>query len=94
MIVYKVSSELICANYDHIYVPIILYCVRAFVAVLQKLNCLQNIQYASAHLHMKIYSQSFVLNASLVNELYMRVELNNNNNDINNKYCKNSFIQF
>ena len=66
---YKVltSSELhvVCASYDHIYVPIIMYCLRLFVVVL---HCLQNIQYADAHLHM-IYSQSFVLIASPVNEL-------------------------
>ena len=35
MIVYKflTSSELVCASYDHIYVPIIIYCLRPFVAV-------------------------------------------------------------
>ena len=35
MFVYKVStsSEFICASYDHIYVPIIIYCLRAFVVV-------------------------------------------------------------
>ena len=33
MFVYKVStsSELVCASYDHIYVHIIIYCLRAFV---------------------------------------------------------------
>ena len=53
MFVYKVltSSELVCASYDHIYVPIIMYCLRLFVVVLQELHCLQN---ADAHLHMKI----------------------------------------
>ena len=57
MFVYKVltSSELVCASYGHIYVPIIMYCLRLFVVVLQELHCLQNIQYADAHLHMKIY---------------------------------------
>ena len=32
-VVYKVltSSELVCASYDHIYVPIIMYCLRPFV---------------------------------------------------------------
>ena len=56
MFVYKVltSSELVCASYDHIYVPIIMYCLRLFVVVLQELHCLQNFQYADAHLHMKI----------------------------------------
>ena len=49
------SSELVCASYDHIYVPIIMYCLRLFVVVLQELHCLQNSQYADAHLHMKIY---------------------------------------
>ena len=57
MFVYKVltSSELACASYDHMYVPIIMYCLRLFVVVLQELHCLHNIQYADAHLHMKIY---------------------------------------
>ena len=27
------SSEFICASYDHIYVSIIIYCLRAFVVV-------------------------------------------------------------
>ena len=56
MFVYKVltSSELVCASYDHIYVPIIMYCLRLFVVVLQEKS---------------IYSQSFVLIASTVNEL-------------------------
>ena len=31
-----------------------MYCPRLFVVVLQELHCLQNIQYADAHLHMKI----------------------------------------
>ena len=55
MFVYKVltSSELVCANYDHIYVPIIMYRLGLFVVVLQELHCLQNIQYADAHLQMK-----------------------------------------
>ena len=41
--IYKVltSSELVCASYDHIYVPIIMYCLRLFVVVLQELHCLQ-----------------------------------------------------
>ena len=35
MFVYKVltSYELVCASYDHIYVPIIMYCLRQFVDV-------------------------------------------------------------
>ena len=35
MFVYKVltSSELVYASYEHIYVPIIIYCLRAFVVV-------------------------------------------------------------
>ena len=27
------SFELVCASYDHIYVPIIMYCLRAFVVI-------------------------------------------------------------
>ena len=35
MFVYKVLTlcELVCASYDHIYVPIIMYCLREFVVV-------------------------------------------------------------
>ena len=72
MFVYKglTTSELVCTSYDHTFVPIIIYCLRLFVVVLQELHCLQNIQYADAHLHMKsIYSQSFIHIASTVNEL-------------------------
>ena len=62
------TSELVCVSYDHIYVPI----MRLFVVVLQELHCLQNIQYADAHLHMKIYILTeFLLIASPVNELCM-----------------------
>ena len=72
MFLYKVltSSKLVCASFDHIYVPIIMYCLRLFVVVLQEIvyTLLQNISYADAHLQIK-YSQSFVLIASPVNEL-------------------------
>ena len=39
MFVYKglTSSELVCASYGHIYVPIIMY-LRLFVVVLQELH--------------------------------------------------------
>ena len=33
--------ELVCENYDHIYFPIIMYCLRLFVVVLQELYCLK-----------------------------------------------------
>ena len=36
------SSELVCASYDHIYVPTIIYCLRLFVVVLQELHCTVN----------------------------------------------------
>ena len=54
------------ASYDHIYVPIIMYCLRLFVVVLQELHCLQNIQYADAHLHMNIYILVLIASIRLV----------------------------
>ena len=38
-----------------IFMYLSMYCLRLFVVVLQELHCLQKIQYADAHLHMKIY---------------------------------------
>ena len=42
MFVYKplTPSELVCASYDHIYVPIVMYCPRPFVVVYKHVNLL------------------------------------------------------
>ena len=37
--------QLACASYDHIYAPIIMYRLRLFVVVLQKLHCYKKNQY-------------------------------------------------
>ena len=41
MFVYKVltSSELVCVSYDNTFVPIIIYCLRAFVVVYKHVIC-------------------------------------------------------
>ena len=54
MFVYKVStsSEFICASYDHIYVSITVYCMRAFVVhvifMLMNNICVQSFNFIQA----------------------------------------------
>ena len=75
-----------------IYVPIVMYCLRLFIVVLQELHCLQKRNFPIPwSLWISISTQSFVSQLCTVfeiRELKLKKKKNNNNN--NNKKMKNS----
>ena len=86
-----------------IYVPIVMYCLRLFIVVLQELHCLQTCNFPIPwSLWISICTQSFISQLPLVIEirwlkLKKKKKKNNNNNNNNKekmKNCENELLQF
>ena len=89
-----------------IYVPIVMYCLRLFIVVLQELHCLQTCNFPIPwSLWISICTQSFISQLPLVIEIRLSKlkknndDNNNNNNNNNNnkekiKNCENELLQF
>ena len=83
-----------------IYVPIVMYCLRLFIVVLQELHCLQKRNFPIPwSLWISISMQSFVSQLCTVfeiRELKLKKKKNNNNNNNNNKMknSENELLQF
>ena len=81
-----------------IYVPIVMYCLRLFIVVLQELHCLQKPNFPIPwSLWISISTQSFVSQLSLVIEIRqskLKKDNNNNNNNKKMKNCENELLQF
>ena len=77
-----------------IYVPIVMYCLRLFIVVLQELHCLQKRNFPIPwSLWISISTQSFVSQLCTVfeiRELKLKKKKKNNNNNNNNNKMKNS----
>ena len=83
-----------------IYVPIVMYCLRLFIVVLQELHCLQTCNFPIPwSLWISICTQSFVSQLCPVIEIReskLKKDNNNNNNNNNNnkmKNCENELLQ-
>ena len=83
-----------------IYVPIVMYCLRLFIVVLQELHCLQTCNFPIPwSLWISICAQSFISQLPLVIEIRRSKLKNNNNNNNNNnkekmKNCEKELLQF
>ena len=79
-----------------IYVPIIMYCLRLFIVVLQELHCLQICNFPIPwSLWISISTQSIVPQLCPVIERHeskLKKKKNNNNNKMKN--CENELLQF
>ena len=79
-----------------IYVPIVMYCLRLFIIVLQELHCLQTCKFPIPW--SSISTQSFISQLPLVIEIHwskLKNDNNNNNNDKEKmKICENELLQF
>ena len=81
-----------------IYVPIVMYCLRLFIVVLQELHCLQTCNFPIPwSLWISSCTQSFISQLPLVIEirwskLKKKKKKNNNNNKMKN--CENELLQF
>ena len=69
-----------------IYVPIVMYCLRLFIVVLQELHCLQ-----TWSLRISISTQSFISQLCPVIEIRESKLKKNNNNKMKN--CENELLQ-
>ena len=80
-----------------IYVPIVMYCLRLFIVVLQELHCLQKRNFPIPwSLWISISTQSFVSQLCTVfkiRELKLKKKNNNNNNN-KMKNSENELLQF
>ena len=81
-----------------IYVPIVMYCLRLFIVVLQELHCLQTCNFPIPwSLWISICTQSFISQLPLVIEIRwskLKKKKNNNNNKEKMKNCENERLQF
>ena len=80
-----------------IYVPIVMYCLRLFIVVLQELHCLQKRNFPIPwSLWISISTQSFVSQLCTVFEIReLKLKKNNNNNNNNKmKNSENELLQF
>ena len=86
-----------------IYVPIVMYCLRLFIVVLQELHCLQTCNFPIPwSLWISICTQSFISQLPLVIEIrWLKLKKkkkkkknNNNNNKEKMKNCENELLQF
>ena len=81
-----------------IYVPIVMYCLRLFIVVLQELHCLQTCNFPIPwSLWISICTQSFISQLPLVIEICLsklKKDNNNNNNKEKMKNCENELLQF
>ena len=82
-----------------IYVPIVMYCLRLFIVVLQELHCLQKCNFPIPwSLWISISTQSFVSQLCTVFEIRelklkkKKKKKNNNNNKMKNS--ENELLQF
>ena len=79
-----------------IYVPIVMYCLRLFIVVLQELHCLQKRNFPIPwSLWISISTQSFVSQLCTVfeiRELKLKKKKKNNNNKMKNS--ENELLQF
>ena len=74
-----------------IYVPMVMYCLRLFIVVLQELHCLQTCNFPIPwSLWISISTQSFISQFCPVIEI-RESKLKNNNNKMN---CENEFNNF
>ena len=83
-----------------IYVPIVMYCLRLFIVVLQEIHCLQTCNFPIPwSLWISICTQSFISQLPLVIEirwskLKKKKKKKNNNNKEKMKNCENELLQF
>ena len=78
-----------------IYVPIIMYCLRLFIVVLQELHCLQICNFPIPwSLWISISTQSFISQLCPVIEICESKLKNNNNNNKKMKNCENELLQY
>ena len=86
-----------------IYIPIVMYCLRLFIVVLQELHCLQTCNFPIPwSLWISICTQSFISQLPLVIEIrWLKLKKkkkkkknNNNNNKEKMKNCENELLQF
>ena len=82
-----------------IYVPIVMYCLRLFIVILQELHCLQTCNFPIPwSLWISICTQSFISQLPLVIEIrrskLKKKKNNNNNNKEKMKNCENELLQF
>ena len=82
-----------------IYVPIVMYCLRLFIVVLQELHCLQTCNFPIPwSLWISICTQSFISQLPLVIEIrwskLKKKKKKNNNNKEKMKNCENELLQF
>ena len=80
-----------------IYVPIVMYCLRLFIVVLQELHCLQKRNFPIPwSLWISISTQSFVSQLCTVFEIReLKLKKKNNNNNNNKmKNSENELLQF
>ena len=80
-----------------IYVPIVMYCLRLFIVVLQELHSLQTCNFSIPwSLWISISTQSFISQYPLVIEIrwskLKKKKKNNNNKKMKN--CENELLQF
>ena len=77
-----------------IYVPIVMYCLRLFIVVLQELHCLQTCNIPiPCSLWISISTQSFVSQLCPVIEIRESKLKKNNNNKNKRKNCENELLQ-
>ena len=78
-----------------IYVPIVMYCLRLFIVVLQELHCLQTYNFPIPWLlWISSCTQSFISQLPLVIEIRWSKLKKNNNNNKKMKNCENELLQF
>ena len=79
-----------------IYVPIVMYCQRLFIVVLQELHCLQTFNFPIPwSLWISISTQSFISQLPLVIEIrWSKLKKKKNNNNNNDKKCENELLLF
>ena len=77
-----------------IYVPIVMYCLRLFIVVLQELHCLQTCNFPIPwSLWISISTQSFVSQLCPVIEIRESKLKKDNNNNNKMKNCENELLQ-
>ena len=79
-----------------IYVPIVMYCLRLFIVVLQELHCLQTCNFPIPwSLWISICTQSFIQLPLVIEIRWSKLKKKNNNNNNNKmKNCENELLQF
>ena len=75
-----------------IYVPIVMYCLRLFIVVLQELRCLETCNFPIPwSLWMSIRTQSFISQLPMVIEIRLS-KLKKKNNKEKMKNCENAIL--